>query len=391
MKRSFTKLDYASWYTFILFATSSVITPICLPEISNSLSTNLSENGAMESARTYIILVITVLAGLFAHKWGKKSFLATGQYLLAAGLLLISFAHSYPAFIIALMLAGIGGGCTEALINPLAIDLHPKNSGKFLNITNAFYPVGVLLASVIFGELLTLGYSWRLIFRVASVGALFAGIFLTMLRFPVIRNTSGAPIKVIKNIIRMPFFWIYAGAIFLCAGVESVFTFWSRSYVQVYLQDLPRAGAIAVALFAAMMAIGRLITARISKKIHLTIIMIYSAILGCTISIIIPFISNLIAYYSLLALAGISVACFWPTILAEASGKLKTDSTILLILLSGFGIAGFGFAPWIMGLIGDKTNLKTAFFIIPVLFIILIGILVFEKMISRKIKIKLTR
>jgi len=166
----------ASWGGFAVFATSSVITPICLPEISNALSTTLSEGGGMETARTFVVLIALTLAGVLAQKFGKKRYVTLGQYLLAAGLLMVSFSQTYLTLILSLMLIGIGGGFTEALINPLVLDLHPQDAGKYLNITNAFYPVGVMVSAFLFGELLTFGYSWRLIFRIAAAAALVMGI-----------------------------------------------------------------------------------------------------------------------------------------------------------------------------------------------------------------------
>ncbi|MDE2799077.1 MAG: MFS transporter, partial [Gemmatimonadota bacterium] len=140
MKTELTRLDLACWGGFMMFATSGVVTPICLPEISRTLSISLSESGGLETARTCLLLVVLILSGILARKWGKKHFVTWGQYLLAIGLLMISYADSYPMLILSLMVTGIGGGFTEALINPLVIDIHPKDSGKYLNITNAFYP-----------------------------------------------------------------------------------------------------------------------------------------------------------------------------------------------------------------------------------------------------------
>ena len=367
-----------------MFATSSVITPICLPEISKTLSTNLSEGGGMETARTFVVLIVLLLAGLFAQKWGKKWFITLGQYLLATGLLLISFSQSYPMLIMALMITGIGGGCTEALINPLVVDIHPDNSGKYLNLTNAFYSIGVMAAALLFGELLTFGYSWRLIFRLAATGALAVGIFFTVSRFPSAIGNELSPWKVIGKILVLPGFWLFAAAIFLGAGVESAFTFWSRSYVEAYLKDVPRAGALAVVIFAGMMAVGRLLASRLSKKMGLKMMMLCSALLGVVVSGMIPFAANLIWFYVLLALAGIATACFWPTILAEAADCLKVDATILFVMLACIGIAGFGFIPWLMGVIGDSTDLRTGFAIIPAIFVVLIFVLTIEWRMSRK-------
>ena len=372
MKNGLTRLDVASWGGFVMFATSGVVTPICLPEIAKTLSISLSESGGLETARLLLLLVVLIASGILARTLGKKHFLAWGQYLTALGLLLISCADTYPMVLLSLMVVGIGGGFTEALINPLVVDLHPKNTGKYLNITNAFYPIGVMVSALLFGELLTLGHSWRIAFRIAAAGAFGMGVWFHLSRFPAAVRDRRSSIRSIAQILKIPHFWFFGMALFLGAGVEAAFTFWSRSYVEVYLRDMPRAGAIAVVIFSSTMAIGRLLFAKLSHAMSQRALMIGSAILGVGISSAIPFADSLIGFYALLVFAGFAAACFWPTVLAEAADRLPVDATMLLVMLACFGIAGFGMTPWIMGIIGDAAGLKAGFALIPGLFIGLI-------------------
>ena len=367
-----------------MFATSSVITPICLPEISKTLSTTLAESGGMETARNFLIFAALLLAGFSALRWGKKRFITSGQYMLAIGLLMASFSQNYFMFVASLMIIGIGGGFTEALINPLVVDIHPEDSGKYMNITHAFFPIGVMISALLFGELLTLGYSWRIMFRIAAVGALAMGVFFNSSRFPPATANEHSAWNLITKILRLSGFWLFAAAIFFGAGVESAFTFWSRSYVEIYFKDVPRAGAIAIVIFAGSMAAGRLLVAKLSEKMSLKMIMICSAFLGVGVSSIIPFASNLIWFYTLLAFAGIAAGCFWPSILSEASNCLKMNPTMLFVMLSCIGIAGFGLTPWAMGAIGDHASLKISFFIIPVFFFILVLLFTIEWRMTRK-------
>jgi fucose permease len=279
---------------------------------------------------------------------------------------------------------GMGGGFMEALISPLVVDLHPDNSGKYMNITHAFYPVGVMASALLFGELLTLGYSWRWLFRLAALGALIVGIAFNFSRFPAAVATEHAPWRRMGKILALPGFWLFAVAIFLGAGVESALTFWSRTYVTIYLKDIPRAGAIAVVIFAGMMAAGRFLTAKLSHTISLKMLMITSALLGIVVSSMLPFVANLWWFYILIALAGLAAACFWPTILAEAAACLKVNATLLFVMLACGGIAGFGFTPWLMGIIGDQADLRAALAVIPGIFVLLLVILALEWRMTRK-------
>lgn len=381
MKINKRKLDIGGSGAFFIFASSSVIIPVCLPEIAQSLSTNLSESGSMEFVRAAVVLLITILSGILAGKWGKKRLITSGQYFLSAGLLLISYSQSYPVLLISIMITSIGGGITEALINPMIVDIHKKQAGKYLNITNAFFSIGIMISALIYGELLTAGVSWRTIFRIAAVGAIIVGIYMNSLHFPPAEQKKDSSLKDIGQILILPGFWFFATCIFLGAGIESAFTFWSRSYIKEYLHSIPRFGSMAIVIFSGMMAIGRLGTAKVATKLPLKRIIIYSSLLGLSLSMIIPLVTNLTLFYILLSLAGIATACFWPTVIALSAKTLSVNSTILIVLLTCFGIAGFGTTPWLMGILGDYSSLKMAFYIIPVLFAILsiITIIKFRK------------
>ena len=379
-----TILDLASWGGFMVFAVSAVIVAITLPEISETFSTDLSEGGAMETARNLVILVVLLLAGILAQRWGKKRFLTLGQYLIAAGLLLASFSPNYPVLILALLIMGFGGGFSEALLNPVIVDIHHQNSGRYLNMSHAFYPAGIVASALFFGELLTQGYSWRLIFQIAAAVSLFVAIIFTLLRFPAAEKDDSSSLKLFTSILSLGGFWLFAFAIFLGGSIESALTFWSRSYVETYLSDVPRSGAIALVAFAGAMAIGRLLSAYLANRMRLNTIMVSSAILGIGVSFMIPFATSLTWFYVLLALAGLATASFWPTVLAEADSFLNVNTTILFVLLSSVGIVGFGLTPWIMGVIGDNSELRTGFAAIPVLFLGLIAILLAERRLSRK-------
>jgi len=372
MSNKLTYLDLASWGGFMSFASSAVVIPLCLPEISKTLNISLSQGGAMETARTFLILSVLLISGILAHKWGKKPLMVMGQYMIAIGSIMASYSQDYFSLIISLMIIGMGGGATEAIINPLVLDLHPNDSSKYLNITNAFYPIGVIVSALLFGELLTLGYSWRSIFLITATMALVMGLIFNTSKFPDQKNQISFSWNLIINILFLRGFWIYGFAIFLAAGIESAFTFWSRSYVEIYLQELPRAGAIAVVIFSCGMAFGRFLSAKLSYMISPSTLMIGSSIFGLLVTIYVPFVTNLILFITLLFFAGIATACFWPTILAIAADDLDTDSTILLVLLAIVGVAGFGIIPWIMGMAGDHSDLKISFLLIPICFIGLI-------------------
>jgi fucose permease len=222
------------------------------------------------------------------------------------------------------------------------------------------------------------------LFQIAALANLMVAILFTLLHFPPGQKDDSSYPQLFASILSLKGFWLFALIIAIGASIESALTFWSRSYVETYLSEVPRAGAIAVIIFAGAMAIGRFFTAYLANRMRLNSIMIGSALLGIGVSIFIPLATTLTWFYSLLAFAGLATACFWPTILAEADAHLTVNTTILMVLLASVGIAGFGLTPWAMGVVGDNAELKSAFAIVPALFAVLILLLTIERRLSKK-------
>jgi len=265
-QRKIGRLDLAIWLGFMVFAVSAIIVAVTLPEISNTFSTDLSEGGGLETARNLVLLMVLLAAGMLAKRWGKKRFLTLGQYVMAIGLLLASFSQNYATLVAALFVIGLGGGFSEALLNPLITDLHKDEAGRYMNLSHAFYPGGIVVSALLFGELLTAGYSWRLMFQLSAGLTLILAVIFSVLPFPPQEQDESSYLETFGEILRIKGFWLFAAAIFLGGSIESALMFWSRTYVESYLSDIPRSGAVAVVIFAGAMATGRFITSYLANK-----------------------------------------------------------------------------------------------------------------------------
>ena len=69
-------------------------------------------------------------------------------------------------------------------------------------------------------------------------------------------------------------------------------------------------GTLAVFIFSAAMAIGRFVAAKLSQIIKIKLLMIFSAILGILVTVLLPVTSDIMIFFILLFLAGISISCF---------------------------------------------------------------------------------
>ena len=365
---AFKPLDYASMVGFLAYSSSVTATPICLVAISRELDLSLSQAGGLEATRSILVVLVLLISGYVGARLGKARALGISCLVLGIVMVCYSFAPGYGALLLALALVGVGGGVVEALINPLVQELHPEDSGKYLNITNAFWSIGVLLTMLGTGELLDREVSWRYI--VGSLGAvsLIAGILFMSLRRQG-RQHQGENLSSVMQekwaILQSGKFWVFTVMMFLGGAAEGAFTFWTASFIQLSHGAGARAAGVGVALFAAGMITARFAFGAWVPQWRLWDLLFYSAIFGVAASVAIPLLESLSAVYVGLFLGGVSVACFWPTLQAYAVDRMRFDPTGVFILLSCGGIGGFAMVSWVMGIVGDHYGLVSSFWIIP--------------------------
>ena len=100
-------LDYYTWLGYIALASSNVVIPLCLPDISKTLSTSLTEGGGSEAVKTLFAIIIILLCGILSNRFGKKLFLVSGYYLIALGSLLASNSNNYISLLISIMIMSL--------------------------------------------------------------------------------------------------------------------------------------------------------------------------------------------------------------------------------------------------------------------------------------------
>ena len=370
-------MDVATSLSLLVYAASAVATPICLLALSRELDLNLTEGGGIEVTRSILLVAVLLASGTAASRWGKTAVMHVGGFTLVAGLVCFGLAPSYGWILMAMVAVGLGGGMLEALINPLVQDLHPNESGRYLNWTNAFWPIGLVATVLIAGEVLTLGGGWRSIFFGIAGISFFVALFLLKSsvrahregRIP--QEATGNPLLHARDLLRKRHFWVFAVAMVCGGGVEGAYTFWSASYIQLYYDALPRAGAIGTAIFASGMIVTRMVGGGLIRQDQLHTQILVSAIASLGVSLGFFWIQTLAALYVLLFFAGLACACFWPSIQSYAADRLRGESTMLFILLSTMGVPGFAGITWLMGKIGDLSGLRIAFAVIPGLMVVL--------------------
>ena len=374
----FGRYDYAAFLTFFAYAAGSIIVPVSLVELADDLgfsleSGGMTAGGALHLGRTIPMVLAMLAVGFIAGRWGNRATLGSSVLLMSLGIALCAVAPGYGILFLALMLAGLGEGVIEGLATPFVQDLHPKEPGRYINLTHSFWSVGVLTTVLLAGCLLSVGVSWRtLTGAVALIGCAAAALILIPSRNGM-KAVAHTPLSLAAiwayslEIMKNRRFWRFYAAMFMAGGGEFCLTFWSASHIRLHFGGAAWTGGLGVAFFALAMVIGRMASGYFVPQSGLRRLILSAAFFGTLVCALLPLSPNLWVFYGLLFLAGLATAPFWPSIQSHATDCMpKLDSTMLLILLSCAGVPGCGVFTYLMGVLGNQSgSLTLAFYLVP--------------------------
>jgi MFS family permease len=329
--------------------------------------------------------------GFIAGRWGNRATLGSSVLLMSLGIALCAVAPGYGILFLALMLAGLGEGVIEGLATPFVQDLHPKEPGRYINLTHSFWSVGVLTTVLLAGCLLSVGVSWRtLTGAVALIGCAAAALILIPSRNGM-KAVAHTPLSLAAiwayslEIMKNRRFWRFYAAMFMAGGGEFCLTFWSASHIRLHFGGAAWTGGLGVAFFALAMVIGRMASGYFVPQSGLRRLILSAAFFGTLVCALLPLSPNLWVFYGLLFLAGLATAPFWPSIQSHATDCMpKLDSTMLLILLSCAGVPGCGVFTYLMGVLGNQSgSLTLAFYLVPAAYALIAVLILTDRSTSK--------
>lgn len=174
------------WACFLALASASfafVFRVIELPAVIEDLNLDKKSFGQIFGASLWPVAITMILFSLLVDKIGYKISIAIAFSLQLASIFLTMFANSEVTLYSSSLVAGLGWGVVEAVINPVTASIYKHEKTKMLNILHAAWPAGMVM-----GGLLILGtpdWGWK-----AHIGFMLLPVFaygglFSISRFPI--------------------------------------------------------------------------------------------------------------------------------------------------------------------------------------------------------------
>ena len=315
---------------------------------------NSTRYGAMFVPQVVLAILSSSLAPKLARRWNLRRVLLVGfaanivsMALLALTRLLLGAPDvAFGVLLVATGALGLGFGATVMALNTYAEAFFPGRADAAVLALNALLGLGTALAPVLVAIVVGLGVWWLLPVVVAFIMMLIFGVAL---REPLSAAAAGAPASIgLRNLPDR--FWFYAAAVFLYGILETLNGNWVRLYLSVERGVSAQGASFALAAFWAMVTVGRVLIAVISRAVPARWIYLALPILLLIVFQVSSRVQDETGGIVAFGLAGLACSAFLPLSISFGGGEFPYLSAVIageLIAFYqlGYGVAAFGIGP----------------------------------------------
>ena len=284
---------------------------------------------------------------------------------LSLGMLMMIFAGDlasggavYTVLWVGALVAGIGWGLVETVVNPLIASLYPDNKTGRLNAVHAWWPGGLVIGGLLGVGMSHLGLGWQLKLGIVFLPAIALIALCAGMKFPPTeRAAAGVTTKEMFRELANPLFLVLFASMFLTAASELA----PGQWVDLALsRTVHMPGILLLVYVSGLMFLMRNFASPLVHKFS-SIGVLWLSCLGAALGLYALSVANSPVTALLAAtLWGTGVCYMWPTMLATASERFPRGGALLMGLMGTAGTLSIQFVLPIMGSIFDHKKIELA-------------------------------
>jgi glucose/galactose transporter len=348
-----------------------------VPFLKNAFNITTGMSYLVTTATFSAFVIFGVPSGKVLELTGYKKSIVLAFILMCAGMLIIvpaSKLYSFPLFLLALFINGMGQTMLNTTINPYITILGPENSAaKRISIMGMCNKLSFGLAPIILAlfmntsnielnDAITPFYYISAILAVLGILSYFAPLPEVQAggeeEFETGENSGSANSK--SSIFQFPHLLLGALAIFLYVGVETIALVSINDYAnEIGLSSPERYAFLTSAGYVFGYLLGILLIPKFISQIDALKIWASLGILASVLIVLLPGYISIFFVSSLGFANSLIWPAIWPLALADLGRFTKVGSSFLVT-----GIAGGGLIPPVLGLIKDHSSYQQAYWIL---------------------------
>jgi len=378
---------------FVISLITNILNSIIV-DVKESFDLSLTMTGFLPFTFFIAYGVMSIPAGFLSERFENKALLSFSFLLMTLASLVFVFVPTHIVFSFTLFVLGSCMAILQVIINPMLRVAGGEEHFAFNSVVaQLVFGVASFTSPYLYKYLVNddANENWATMLRSfvpehipwASLYLVFSGfcfvlvVIVLLTKYPTYEKEEGEKAGdsiSYMTLIKNKYTHLYFLGIFCYVGIEQGVGNWISQFLQEYHQIDPQTfGANTVAYFWAMLTVGCLL--------GLVLLKIFDSrklLVGTTVITIVCLFFALLGNSSISLFAfpmlGFFISVMWPIIFSLGLNSIKNHHGSLSGILCT-GIAGGAILPFLIGVIGEITSIKTALFfiIIPLLFILSIG------------------
>jgi FHS family glucose/mannose:H+ symporter-like MFS transporter len=345
---------------FLLLGWTVLLVPSIIREVQGTFDQSDAGMGFAYFVNAVVYVTGTVAAGVLAGRLPRRLLLAAGPGLVAVGLLLLAAAAVWAMFLAGFLVMGLGAGIIDAGVNALFMDLYAGRAAM-LNRLHLFFALGALTVPLAVGLCVGAGVPWQAIAIASAAAAAPLAVLMGTRRLPPTHRRARAVTAVPSQGGRGPAgrrrvprpLAVLAIAIGCYVAAELGVSSWLVRYLDAPLE----VATLALSLFWASLALGRLVSSLIVDRMGaVAFATTWSAACGVAIlaAINVPSVPAAVLCF---ALAGFAAGPVYPMIMAIGGSLYPGRASMVSSVLASAAVVGSIVYPPIMGVVSEAAGL----------------------------------
>ncbi len=246
---------------------------------------------------------------------------------------------TYWCLYVGMFMFAVANGLCEAVINPLAATLYPRQKTHYLNILHAGWPAGLILGGLL-GQLIVGKVRWEVPMALFLVPVVLYGVMILGVRFPVSEARAagvgyGQMIRQLASPILLFLLLLHAGVGYVELGTDSWITNITNSI-------LTGQGFLLFVYAASIMFVLRFFAGPIVKRINPLGLLFCSATVACVGLLMLGSVESAVLVWVAVTVYGLGKTFFWPTMLGVVGERFPRGGAVTMGAIGGIGMLSAG-------------------------------------------------
>lgn len=374
----FTWLGYFSlaYYAYL----QATLGPL-MPFLRKELDLSYTVGGLHFSAFALGMVLAGISADRVARRYGRWLTFWGGGTGIALGSLFFIISPHVLLTVPSVFLMGFIGTYLLVMIQSTLSDHHQHHRAIPLTESNIAASAAATMAPLLVGSFQRIDIGWRaaLVVGIACWALLYW--FYGSVTIPASQHNVRKTSEISR---RLPLrFWVFWLVIFFAVSVEWSVIFWGADFLETDIGLSRVNAATLMSVFFVAMLVGRITGSWLTRFISLPHLLLGAVGLATTGFTLYWVIDQQILSILGLFLTGLGVANLFPLTLSLASGTVTSDQSDQASGRVSLGAgAAILIAPQILGAIADQTSIRTAYGMVMVLLVIVLGVVLVANRLS---------